>query len=138
MKARPISDYWFEQFLNEEKLMGSKCTECGALFAPPRSLCIQCHGAQMEWAEMQGTGKLIAFTCIFIGPPAMLEEGYDRNHPYCTGVIELDESPRVVARIEGVDALNPESIRIGTPLRVKFLHRDAGENRTTVLAFEPR
>ena len=34
MQERPMSDYWFEQFLNEEKLMGSKCTECGALFAP--------------------------------------------------------------------------------------------------------
>ncbi len=137
MEDRPISDYWFEEFLKEEKLMGSRCRQCGALFVPPRALCIDCHGAALEWVEMGGGGKLAAFTSIFIGPPAMVEEGYDRNNPYCSGVVELEESPRVVARIEGVDARNPGSITIGTPLEVCFLHRGSGEDRRTILAFRP-
>ena len=137
MEERPMSDYAFEQFLNEEKLMGSRCGVCGALFVPPRLICLQCHRSEMEWAEMKGTGKLAAFTCIAIGPPSMIEEGYDRNNPYCSGVVKLAEGPRVVARIEGVDARNPEHIQIGTPLKVKFLHRGTGENLTTFLAFTP-
>ncbi len=137
MKERPMSDYEFEQFLNEEKLMGSRCIACGALFVPPRAVCITCYRSEMEWAEMRGIGKLAAFTCIAIGPPSMIEEGYDRNNPYCSGVIELAEGPRVVARIEGVDALNPENIKIGTPLKMRFLHRGVGENLKTVLAFTP-
>ena len=63
---------------------------------------------------MNGTGKLAAFTSISIGPPAMQAEGYDRDNPYCTGVVRLDEGPRIVARIEGVDARNPDAIEIGT------------------------
>ena len=137
MEERPMSDYWFEQFLNEDKLMGSKCSECGALFVPPRAICQNCHGAKMEWIQMMGTGKLVAFTSIAVGPPAMVEEGYGRDNPYCTGVVELDESPRVVARIEDVDASNPENIKIGIPLKVKFLHRGEGEDLETVLAFNP-
>ena len=137
MEDRPMSDYGFELFLNEEKLMGSRCIGCGALFVPPRAICIKCHRSEMEWAEMTGTGTLAAFTAIAIGPPSMVEEGYDRNNPYCSGAVELAEGPRVVARIEGVDTLNPENIKIGTPLKVKFLHRGAGENLTTVLAFAP-
>ena len=137
MEERPMSDHWFEQFLNEEKLMGSRCMTCGALFVPPRSVCIKCHSSKMEWTAMKGTGKLSAFTCISVGPPSMIEEGYDRDNPYCTGVVELDESPRVVARIEDVDTLNPDNIKIGTPLKVKFLHRGAGKNLTTFLAFQP-
>ena len=39
----------------------------------------------------------------------MVEEGYDRNNPYCSGAVELVEGPRVVARIEGVDTLHPET-----------------------------
>ena len=32
MADRPISDYQFEQFLEEGKLMGARCVGCGALF----------------------------------------------------------------------------------------------------------
>ncbi len=37
---------------------------------------------------------------------------------------------RVVARIEGVDGSKPETIKIGTPLQVEFLHRGEGVNLT--------
>jgi hypothetical protein len=137
MEERPFSDISYEQFLNEEKLMGSKCKKCGALFVPPRSICIKCYSLEMEWVEMKGKGKLTAFTCIAVGPPLMIQEGYDRKHPYCSGVVELEEGARVVARIEGVDTTNPETIKIGTPLTTTFLHRGEGEQERTFLAFKP-
>ena len=137
MEVRPFNDISYERFLSEDKLMGSRCRKCRALSAPPRSICIKCHGSAMEWVEMKGKGKLAAFACIAIGPPLMIEEGYDRKHPYVTGVVDLEEGARVVARIEGVDGSHPETIRIGTPLKVEFLHRGEGENLTTFLAFRP-
>ena len=137
MEVMPFNDIYYERFLSEEKLMGSRCQKCGALFVPPRSICIKCHGTEMEWVEMKGKGKLAAFTCIAIGPPLMIKEGYDRKHPYVSGVVELEEGARVVARIEGVDGSKPETITIGTPLQVEFLHRGEGENATIFLAFRP-
>jgi len=137
MEERPFSDISYEQFLNEEKLMGSRCRTCGTLFVPPRPICIRCHGSEMAWAEMKGKGRLSAFTCIAVGPPFMVAEGYDRHHPYCSGVVELDEGVRVVARIEGVDAANPESIKVGIPLTVSFLHRGEEGGLRTYLAFQP-
>ena len=137
MPPKPFSDHSFEQFLNEQKLMGSKCTDCQAIYVPPRALCVQCRSSSMQWQPMRGTGKLVAFTCIAIGPPAMIRRGYDRDHPYCSGVIELEQGARVVARIEEVDARNPNSIRIGMPLEVDFLQEESGEHLKTVLAFKP-
>lgn len=137
MEVRPFSDISYQQFLNEEKLMGSKCQKCGALYAPPRPICIKCYGTEMEWVEMKGKGKLAAFTCIAVGPPFMIEEGYDRKHPYVSGVVELEEGTKVDARIEEVDGGKPETIKIGAPLTVKFLHRGEGENLKTFLAFRP-
>ena len=58
MEQRPFNDVAFESFLNEEKLMGSRCTSCGKLFVPPRPICIECSGTDMEWIEMKGDGKL--------------------------------------------------------------------------------
>jgi len=137
MESMPFNDISYERFLKEERLMGSRCRKCGALFVPPRSICIKCYGSEMEWVEMQGKGKLAAFTSIAIGPPFMIKEGYDRRHPYVSGVVELEEGVRVVARIEGVDGSKPETIKIGTLLRVEFLHRGEAESATTFLAFRP-
>ena len=137
MEEKPINVIYFDQFLDEDELMGSKCKKCGALFLPPRPICIKCYASDMEWIQMKGKGKLVTFTSISIGPPWMVEQGYDREHPYCSGVVELDEGVRIDARIEGVDASKPETIKIGIPLTVKFLHCGEGENLKTFLAFKP-
>jgi uncharacterized OB-fold protein len=137
MEGRPFNDISYERFLNEERLMGSRCQSCGVLFVPPRSICINCYGCEMEWVEMKGKGKLVAFTSIAIGPPFMIEEGYDRKHPYVSGVVELEEGLKVVARVEGVDGSKPETIKIGTPLQVAFLHRGEEGDARTFLAFRP-
>ena len=86
---------------------------------------------------MEGVGRLVAFTCISIGPPAMVQQGYGRDNPYCTGVVELKEKARVVARIEGVDSLNPNTIRVGIPLKVEFLKEGTDSNTHTILGFRP-
>jgi len=137
MENRPFSDIVYNQFLAEEKLMGSKCEKCGALYVPPRPICIKCHEADMQWIQMKGRGKLAAFTCIGIGPAFMAAEGYNRKNPYCVGVVELEEGARVDARIENVDTLNPEAIKVGMPMAAKFLHRGEGADKRTYLAFEP-
>lgn len=137
MEEKQFSDISYDQFLNEEKLMGSRCKNCGVLSVPPRSICIKCYSPDMEWVEMKGKGKLAAFTCISVGPPYMVAEGYDRQHPYCSGVVELEEGARVDARIEGFDTNKPETIKIGAPLQVEFLHRGEGEDLKTFLAFKP-
>lgn len=137
MEDKHFSDISYEQFLSEEKLMGSRCKQCGAFYVPPRPICVKCYASEMEWVQTKGKGKLAAFTCIAVGPPFMMEEGYNRTRPYVSGVVELEEDARVVARIEGVDGSKPETIKIGTPLRVEFLHRGEGEDSATFLAFRP-
>ena len=138
MEERPFSDISYRQFISEGKLMGSKCRKCGALSVPPRHFCMECHGDDMEWHQMKGDGELAAFTCIFVAPPKMVAKGYDRKNPYCTGVVKLEEGPRTVARIVGVDAADPESIKVGMPLQVDFIREGEGEEAVTSLAFRPR
>jgi len=137
MEERPFSDISYELFLNEKKLMGSRCKGCGKQYVPPRSICVDCYGSDMEWIEMTGKGRLAAFAVINIPPPFMIAQGYNRKNPYCTGVVELAEGTKVDARIEGVDCANPENIKVAMPLKVKYLHREEGEKRETYLAFEP-
>lgn len=134
---RPFSDISFNDFLAEQKLMSSRCKQCGEIYTPQRSLCVACYATDMEWVELKGTGKLAAFSSINIGVKFMMQQGFDRNNPYCVGVVELDEGTRVNARIIGVDAKNPESIKIGMAMKVAFVIAGEGDERQTYLAFEP-
>ena len=137
VEEKTISVFNFNRFLDQNKLMGSRCKKCGTLFLPPRSICIKCYKTEMDWVQMKGKGKLVTFTSINVGPTWMVEEGYDRKHPYCSGVVDLEEGVRIDARIEGVDGSKPETIKVGMPLTVEFLHRGEGDDMHTFLAFKP-
>ena len=136
MSERNFTGVSFYQYLEERRLMGSRCGSCGALHLPPRALCPACHGEEMVWEEMGEQGKLVAFTTVHIAPTAMIEAGYDRKNPYCAGIVQLEGGPSISAQIIGVDAANPEEIQIGMPLKLAFVRRGEGEEAQTYLAFE--
>ena len=124
-------------FLNQHHLMGSRDQKTGEVFLPPRPLNPANFSTDMEWLEFSGRGVLEAFSIIYIATSAMIAAGYDRKNPYCVGIVKTDEGPSISAQILGVDPCQPESIKIGTPLKVKYVDRDNGTARKTFLAFEP-
>ena len=133
---RDFTSASFYAYLDEHKLMGTRCQSCGALHLPPRPICTACHSKDLVWAELSGHGQLIAFTTVHIAPTAMLAEGYGRDNPYCTGIVQLKEGPAISAQILDIDARRPESIKIGTPLDVAFIERGTEKAKQTFLAFK--
>lgn len=133
--TKPFSVVAFNQFLAAHQLMAARCVDCGSLALPPRAICPACRSKHMEWVAVSGKGKLAAFTVIYIAPTFMIEQGYGREKPYVSGIVELDEGPRVSAHILGLDALHPETIQIGTPLVVDFIDYVSGDKTHTYLAF---
>ena len=136
MRENDFSNTAYQNYLAEHKLMGVRCQSCQALFLPPRPMCANCHSEHMSWEEIAPEGELAAFTVIHIAPTAMIEAGYGRDNPYCSGIVKLREGPSISAQILGVDISHPETIKIGTPLKAKFLQRETGEQKKTFLAFQ--
>jgi uncharacterized OB-fold protein len=132
---RPFTAASFNQFLREKKLMGTQCPNCHALHLPPRAICPQCHNDQLTWVEFAGQGKLAAFTMVSIGPTFMNELGFDKTHPYFTGVVALDEGVKISARLLGFEGKHPAEVEIGTPMKVEFLELGEGESARPQLAF---
>ncbi len=127
----------YNQYLAQKKLMGSRCSKCGAKYAPPRPICPECHGsAGMEWVEYSGKGKLAAFTAISVAPTFMAAQGLGKNNPYVCGVVQLEEGPRITGRILGVDGKKPESIEVGTAVQLEILERTEGEGKIYTLGFK--
>jgi len=122
--------------LGEHKLAGSRCKACGKLYFPARPMCPECHGKEMEAAELSGKGRLSAYSVIYIAPTAMIQAGYDRKNPYCAAVVNLEEGPSICAQLVGVDVAHPETIKIGTPVNATFLDRGEGEAKKTFLGFQ--
>jgi len=115
--GRPFTGDSFYAYLKEEKrLMGVRCRSCGHLSVEPRSICRSCHSGDLEWHEFKGRGRLSTFTCISIVPSHMGEKGYGRDNPYCTGIVTLEEGPRIGGLIRGVDASNPQNIKTETEM----------------------
>ena len=133
---RPFTAASFDEYIAESKLMASHCTDCDTLNLPPRAICPNCHGENLVWSETSGKGKLAGFTVVYIAPTFMIEQGFGRNAPYVSGIVELDEGVKISARIIGVDATKPEEIKIGSSLAVDFVTFGEGDNAKTYLAFK--
>ena len=102
------------------ELLGSKCASCGALHFPPRSDCPECYSGEFEWYTVEGCGRLIAYTTIFIPPEHFAPDlratapfscyGY---HPAPVGLVEMGDGLRVMGWIEGIAA---KGLRVGMEL----------------------
>jgi uncharacterized OB-fold protein len=95
------------------KLLGSRCTACGYVFATPRSHCMQC-GAPTEWHELPLRGRVHTFTTCYFGGEAFLDQT-----PFTLILVEFEGADTLfLSRVVG--ASEPE-LRIGMPVRARFL-----------------
>ena len=135
MEEKEFTAASFYRFLDGKKLMGSKCKKCGALFLPPRPFCGQCLGGEMEWFQFSGRGKLVSYSVVRVGTTYYEEKGYSRDNPYCWGVLQLDEGPRISALLLRANPSRPDSIKIGKPLEVVFPDKPAEEGERNPVTF---
>ena len=117
--------------------MAARCEDCGSLSLPPRAICSKCHGVNLVWKETSGKGTLAGFTVVSIAPTFMIQQGFGRDNPYVSGIVELDEGVKISARIIGVDPNRPETIQVGSSLEVGFIEVGENENKMVYLAFKP-
>ncbi len=85
---------------------GFSCTRCDWSDVPTVDVCPRC-GSKVTEARFSGKGKIDTFTVIRYPP-----EGFEKGAPYVVALIDLDQGPRVIARI--VDG--PENLQIGQPV----------------------
>ncbi len=92
-------------------LTGNKCIKCGYLQMPPRPVCQECGGEDMEPFKFSGNGKVVSHTTIHAAP-----EGFERQSPYVIALIRLDEGPVISSQIVGDHA----AVEIDKPVVMVF------------------
>lgn len=99
----------FVDYLDQGKVMGTRCLECGMVFFPPRADCYKCLSSDMDWFEIEGTGKLLTYSRLKFAPV-----GFEDDLPYCIAVLDYGDY-KVFGRIAG--DIPDEDIRIGMAMK---------------------
>jgi len=91
--------------LEEQRIMGNVCPDCGDIFVPPRAVCPTCLAEPDEWVELEQEAVLESYTVCFFDFRNMPEP------PYITGVVRIgDASTPILHFIDGIDYDEPHDL----------------------------
>lgn len=104
-----LPDQEFLAFLAQGKFMLQQSRSSGKPFFYPRVAEPGTGNTDLEWIEASGGGAVYAATIVRVRPP---------NADYGVVIVELDEGPRMLSRVEGVE---PADVFIGMRLQAKIV-----------------
>ena len=109
----------------QDKLVLPKCTACGTVIWYPRAFCSECSGRDVEWFEATGRGTVYAVTAVHraVGP-------WRGGAPYALAYVELEEGPRILTNVIGIDA---DHVQVGQAVHAVFV--PAGDQK--IVRFTP-
>lgn len=131
----PLPDFGFEptrsfwEAAQRKQLVIPRCDDCGTLNWYPRQACSSCSGTTLPWTRVGGESTLFTFAVV----RRALFRAYASEAPYLTGLVALDEDPRVrlVTRLVDCEA---GQLRIDMPMRVVFRKLEFPDVHGSVLA----
>ena len=101
----------FVAYLEQGKVMATRCKECGTAYFPPRMDCPKCSQSDVEWFEIKGVGKLLTYSVVNYGP-----DGFEDRAPYTLALGEFENGIRVFAFLSR--DIKESDIKVGMGLKV--------------------
>jgi uncharacterized protein len=99
----------FIGYLEQGKLMGTRCKKCGMEFFPPRADCYKSLDSDMEWFEVKGTGKLLSYSTLSFAPT-----GFTQDLPYTIAVLDYGNY-KVFGRIDS--SISAKELSVGMKMK---------------------
>ena len=99
----------FIDYLEQGKLMGTRCRTSGRYYFPPRAHCYESMSDDMEWFEVTGTGKLVSFSTLKYAPT-----GFKEDLPYTIALLDYGDY-KVFGRID--PAVSEADLAVGMEMR---------------------
>lgn len=106
----------------EPYLIGSKCSTCGLVVFPRRTICPVCEIEKpMVEVPLSRRGKLVTYTCARVPSEGM-------TAPYLMGTIDLPEGPRFISLIAGEQDINALRMGMEVELVIDKIAEEEGED----------
>ena len=93
-----------------------RCGSCSTWRHPPRVLCAACGSGAWSWQPTSGQGHVFTWTVTH----RATDPAFADRVPYAVVVVELDEGPRLVGNLLGLD---PDDLRLELRVQVRLDHR---------------
>lgn len=113
MAERPTETYF--RNLSEGKFLLQRSKNSGKWVFYPRVIMPGTGEEDLEWAAPSGRATVYSTTVVHPRPP---------EQPYNVSVVELEEGPRMMTRVEGVA---PNEVRIGMIVQAQVVRDCGGE-----------
>lgn len=107
IKNSKVND--FVDGLRQGQVKGTKCTQCGRMFFPPRADCSECLRSRMQWFEVAGSGRLLAFSRLAYAPA-----GFENDVPYIVAILDYGTF-KIFGRI--ASHVPEEGLRVGMQMK---------------------
>ena len=102
--------YWEGTARGELRLQ--RCRGCQSTYFPPQPFCPACASDDVEIVRASGRGLLYSYVITERAAPGF-------TAPYVIAVVELEEGPRLLTNIVGIDP-DPEVLPLDLPVEVVF------------------
>jgi uncharacterized protein len=102
--------YW--EATTRGELLVQECA-CGHRQFYPRGICVEC-GAEPGWLTTAGKGTIHTFSVVRQSGV----EPFRQWTPFAVAVVELDEGPRIMGNVVGIDV---DDVAIGQRVEVQFV-----------------
>lgn len=109
------------------RLVLPRCGKCQQFHYYPRLACPHCGSRNLSHVPVSGRGTVYTFSIQY------RSQGPGFEPPYITAMVDLEEGPRMLANITGVEAA-PENVHCG--MAVEAVFNDASDE-ITVINFQP-
>lgn len=118
------------RFLNavrhEEKIYGTRCDTCDAVFVPPRKNCGRCFADLDQWVELRTEGVVTAFTIVRFNHPI-----HPVKAPFAHALIQLEGASVGLTHLILNDL---DKLADGVRVRAKF--KEASQRKGHILDIE--
>jgi uncharacterized OB-fold protein len=122
--------YW--EAARQGRLLIAECADCARVHHYPRPFCPFCWSADVHPTPATGKGTLHTYSTVHVNDLAPFNE----RLPYVAAIVELDEGPRLMTTIEGVD---PGRLHVGMAVSAVFRPADDSDPDSPYLTvFTPR
>ncbi len=109
--------YW--EALDGGELVFQRCAECGNPWLPARTECPRCLASDWQWETATGGARLVSWVVYH----RSYHPAFADRLPYNVAIVELDEGPRLISNIAGVQGGKVLQADMRLQLRVE---RDGG------------
>ncbi|MFC1991573.1 Zn-ribbon domain-containing OB-fold protein [Chloroflexota bacterium] len=110
----------FVNYLEQGKLMTTRCKGCGSYYFPPKMDCPSCIKSDVEWVEIKNDGKLVTYTVVHYGP-----SGFEDEAPYTLAIADFGDGLRIFGRL----SKDIEESDIKSGMELKMVPAKLPENR---------